>query len=179
MKIADIATANIEVYEKLKNSTNEIGIFAQYLQNANNYLVNIQALTQKLDDYERRTQIIESAGIFFTKNEKWLAENFDIANLEISAALERFKETSNTNLAKVQESLNGQILNLDNVMRIQQERLKEALTITTEIVTESFINTHQTFEKAISEQQKSLNSKLRKQQNWSKNLRILLLLKKE
>lgn len=75
LKIGEIASANIEVYDKLRNSTNEIGIFAQYLSNANEFLSNIQTLNRKLDDYERRTQIIESAGKFFAKNEKWLAEN--------------------------------------------------------------------------------------------------------
>ena len=94
LKIENIASANIEVYDKLKNCTNEIGVFALYLQKANEYLTSVQVLNQKLDNYERRTQVIESAGNFFSKNEKWLAENFDIANLEVKSALLRFKETT-------------------------------------------------------------------------------------
>jgi hypothetical protein len=160
LKIGEIASANIEVYDKLRNSTNEIGIFAQYLSNANEYLSNIQILNRKLDDYERRTQIIESAGKFFAKNEKWLAENFDIANLEVKSALERFNSTTENSLAKLQESLNGQILNFDSVMQQQNQRLQEALVVTTEIVTESFTKTYQNFEKAISDQQIALQRKL-------------------
>jgi hypothetical protein len=160
IKIGDIASANIEVYDKLKNSTNEIGVFAEYLQKTNEYLRAIQALNQKLDDYERRTQIIENAGNFFAKNEKWLAENFDIANLEVKGAIERFKNNTGESLTKLQESLNGQILNFDSLMRQQQEKLKETLIITTEIVTESFTNTQQAFEKAISDQQTAFKDKL-------------------
>lgn len=160
LKIDDIATANIQVYDKLKNSTNEIGVFARYLQKTNEYLTAIQALNQKLDDYEGRTQVIENAGKFFAKNEKWLAENFDIANLEVKSALDRFKNGSTESLTQLQESLNEQILNIDIVMLRQQEKLQEALKVTTRIVIESFTKTQQTFEKAISEQQLAMQSKL-------------------
>lgn len=160
LRIGDIATANIEVYEKLKNSTNEIGVFAEYLNKANKYIADIQFLTQKLDVYEKRTQVIENAGRFFAKNEKWLAENFDIANLEVKAALERFNGNTSDSLKKLQESLSGQILNFDNVMQQQQKKLEEALKITTDIVTESFTNIQQTFEKAITDQQQALIGKL-------------------
>jgi len=120
----------------------------------------VQALNQKLDKYEQRTQVIENAGNFFTKNEKWLSENFDIANLEVKAALERFNKTTGESLTKLQESLNGQILNFDSVMQRQQENLKEALKITTNILSESFTNTQVAFEKAISDQQQALQGKL-------------------
>lgn len=177
LKIADIASANIEVYDKLKNSTNEIGVFAQYLQNVNEYLTTIQALNQKLDEYEKRTQVIESAGRFFAKNEKWLAESFDTANLEVKAALERFKENTKESLTKIQESLNGQILNFDNVMRLQQEKLQQTLTITSEIFIESFTNTHQNFEKAINEQQQAMHSKLQETTKLVEELKNLTHIK--
>lgn len=160
LRIGDIATANIEVYDKLKNSTDEIGVFAEYLNKANKYIADIHSLTQKLDQYEKRTQVIENAGRFFAKNEKWLAENFDIANLEVKAALERFDSNTSDSLKKLQESLNGQILNFDSIMQQQQFKLTEALKITTEIITESFTKTEQLFEKAINDQQHALNNKL-------------------
>ena len=177
LKIKDIATANIEVYDKLKNSTNEIGVFAEYLQNAYEYLSNIKVLNRKLDDYEKRTQVIENAGKFFAKNEKWLAENFDIANLEVKAALERFKDSTGESLTKLQESLNGQILNFDSVMQRQQEKLQEALKITTDIVSESFIKTQETFEKAILDQQQALQSKLQETSKLVEELKNLTHIK--
>jgi len=177
LKIENIASANIEVYDKLKNCTNEIGVFALYLQKANEYLTSVQALNQKLDNYERRTQVIESAGNFFSKNEKWLAENFDIANLEVKSALLRFKETTEENLSKLQESLNSQILNFNGVMRSQQESLQETLKITTEIVTESFTKTQQTFEKAISDQQQTWHNKLQETSKIVEELKNLTHIK--
>ena len=177
LKIEKIANSNIEVYEKLKNSTNEVGVFAQYLQKTNEYLNAIQGLNQKLDEYERRTQVIENAGNFFAKNEKWLAENFDTANLEVKAAIERFNENTSESLTKLQDSLNGQILNLDKVMQRQQEKLQETLTITTEIVTESFTKTQQAFEKAISDQQNALKEKLQETSKLVEELKNLTHIK--
>ena len=177
LKIGDIATANIEVYDKLRNSTNEIGVFAKYLQSANEYLATIQALNRKLDDYEQRTQVIENAGKFFTKNEKWLAENFDIANLEVKAALVRFKDTTGECLSQLQESLNGQILSFNNVMQRQQEKLREELKMTTDIVSESFMKINETFEKAISDQQQALQGKLQETSKLVEELKNLTHIK--
>jgi len=160
LKIIEIATANIDVYDKLKNCTNEIGTFAKYLLSVNEYLSNIQSLNKKLDDYEQRTQIIENAGNFFNKNEKWLAENFDIANLEVKSALERFDSNTEGSLTKLQESLNGQILKIDSVLQQQNQKLQEALVAITEIATESFTKTNQNFEKVITDQQIALQAKL-------------------
>ncbi len=177
LKIEDIASANIEVYDKLKNSTNEVGIFAQYLQKTNEYLHAIQGLNQKLDEYERRTQVIENAGNFFTKNEKWLAENFDTANLEVKAAITRFKDNTGESLTKLQESLNGQILSLDDIMQRQQEKLQESLTLTTEIVSESYSKTQQAFEKAISDQQNAFKEKLQETSKLVEELKNLTHIK--
>jgi hypothetical protein len=161
LKITDLATANIDVYEKLKNSTKEIGIFAEYLHNANEYLSTVQALNQKLDSYEQRTQVIENAGKFFLKNEKWLAENFDNANLEVKDALERFNKTAGSAISNIQESMNGQILSLNGVLLMQQENLKESLQITTDILLDSLTKTQVTFEKEVSDQQNALSEKFK------------------
>jgi hypothetical protein len=78
----------------------------------------------------------------------------------VQNAIKRFEESTKEHLLKLQESLNGQILSFDSVVRNQQEKLQETLTITTEIVTESFTKTQQTFEKAITEQQSTYQNKL-------------------
>lgn len=127
LKIRDIATANIEVYEKLKNCTDEIGIFSQYLQKANEYIGEINSLNQKLDSYEKRTQIIENAGRFFEKNEHWLAENLDSANLETKSALQRFNEMMTDSLNKMQESFDSQLLAYNKSLNSQQEVLDETI----------------------------------------------------
>ena len=165
LNITDIATANINVYEKLKNSTDEIGVFADYLENANKYLSTIEALYLKLDNYEQRTQIIESAGKFFAKNEIWLSENMDIASLEMKKAIESFDRNTKQYLDKLQESLNGQILSFDEIIKEQQRRLKASLDATTDIVALSLSKTQQSLEDGIVKQQKTFEDGIKLQQD--------------
>jgi len=123
MNVTRIANANVEVYEKLKNCSDEIGTLAEYLNNTNQYLAHVKALNNKLDEYEGRTQILEQAGKFFSKNEKFLAENFDSAKLATQEALKRFNEGLESSLKKLQESLDRQILNFDGVIERQNSSL--------------------------------------------------------
>lgn len=160
LKVIEIANANISVYDKLKNCTNEIGTLAQYLSSVNEFLTKVQSLSEKLDEYEKRTQVIENAGKFFQKNEIWLAENMDQANLEIQKAIKRFEEDTNKYFSKLQDSLNEQILSFNTIIQNQQENLKLNITKSTEIVQESFIKTQQAFEKAITKQLSAYQNKL-------------------
>lgn len=177
LNIKDIASTNIDIYDKLKNSTDEIGVFAKYLENSNKYLIAVQDLNHKLDVYEGRTQIIENAGKFFAKNEKWLAENFDIANLEVKKSIELFEKNTSKSLSKLQDSLNGQILNFDQIRQLQQDKLKEALILTIETTTESFTKTQKTFEKAISDQQNAFKEKLQETTKLVEELKNLSAIK--
>jgi predicted TIM-barrel fold metal-dependent hydrolase len=62
-------------------------------------------------------------------------------------------------------------------MQRQQERLQEALKITTDIVSESFIKTQETFEKAIYDQQQALQSKLQETTKLVEELKNLTHIK--
>lgn len=164
LKITDITAANIDVYDKLKNSTDEIGVFANYLENANKYLSTIESLYLKLDSYEQRTQIIESAGKFFAKNELWLSENMDNASLEVKKAIESFDRNTKQYLNKLQESLNGQILSFEDIIIEQQRRLRASLDTTTEIFAQALSKTQQTLEEGIAKQQRAFEDGLKLQQ---------------
>ena len=75
LNIYEIASLNIQVYDKLKNSTKEIGQFATYLDNVNGYISGINDLNIKLDEHGARTKAIEDMGFYFkeerSKMEKW------------------------------------------------------------------------------------------------------------
>jgi len=115
----DLPTKNVELFTALKNSTNEISNLVEYLKSCNDYLANVKVLNEKLDGYEKRTQIIEQAGKFFSKNEKILAENFDAATIETQNALKRFNERIEDTLKKLSESLDRQTLNFNDVIERQ------------------------------------------------------------
>lgn len=65
LKINRIAAANIEVYDKLKNCTNEIGQLALFLKNSQDYLTQVRALNNKLDNADARSRMIEDMASYF------------------------------------------------------------------------------------------------------------------
>jgi hypothetical protein len=138
LKIIEIATENVRVYEKLTNCTTEIGQFAVYMQNVNDYLANVQALNRKLDDYEQRTQIIEKAGEFFDKHEKWLSDRIDSDHLEMQDALTRVRETMNNALKQLSDALHGQVLDFVDMMKYQKKILQEQSQEISEVVLTQF-----------------------------------------
>lgn len=164
LNITEIATANIDVYDKLKNSTDEIEVFAKYLQKTNEYLTIIHELSQNLGDYEKRTRVIEDAGRFFQRNELWLTENMDIASLEMKKAIERFNTRTEEYLLKLRDSLNGQILSFEDIIIEQQRRLRASLDTTTDIVAQTLSKTQQTLEEGIAKQQRAFEDGLKLQQ---------------
>lgn len=66
-KIADknLAVQNLQLYNALKNSSKEIGTLAEYLENCNDYLINVKALNDKLDASEQRMEMFEEMSKFF------------------------------------------------------------------------------------------------------------------
>lgn len=61
----DVSVKNIQLYNALKNSTEEIETLGIYLNNTNDYLKNVKALNNKLDASESRTKAIEDMSTFF------------------------------------------------------------------------------------------------------------------
>jgi hypothetical protein len=152
LNIKKISTANIEVYNHLKNCTNEIGILTKHISLANQYISNIQLLTNKLDEYERRTQIIEKAGEFYIKYEKWLSEIIDKINIEIQSALERLNDSLKKSLIMIQENLSKNLIVLEEFMNKYQKILFDNLNTNTENIGKNLIDFHN----LVNEQQKKL-----------------------
>lgn len=161
LNIENIATANIEVYKKLKDSTKHLSVFGEYLNKSNDYLSHVEKLSTKLDNYERRTQIIESAGKFYNKNEKWLADNIDTANIAVKESIERFGNASDESLTKLRESISGQILDFNKVIIEQQELLKKNLKSTSEEASNLFLESKKLMETTMKEQEVVLEAKMK------------------
>ena len=150
IQIDELASINQEVYEKLKNASQEIGIFAEFLLRSNQYLSNIEKLTNKLDEYEKRTQIIEKAGKFYDKNENWLAENYEIATREVEKSIENFIEGFKKSVTQFSEITEGIYSTLrDTIKNALQEIPNTAKSYSLEILE----GTKSTFE----EQRKYVN----------------------
>jgi tetratricopeptide (TPR) repeat protein len=152
LNIGEVTNANYELVEKLSSCSGEIGKLGDYFKNVTDYLNAVNALNQKLDTYERRTQIIEQAGIFFAKNEKWLSDNINSATDETKTALDCFKTTISTSFTNIGNEFNSQILSFKQTAEQQLQSYKNSVTP----LTDSIQKTFKTYNELIEDQQKKV-----------------------
>lgn len=146
LRINEIATANITIYDKLKDSTQELGDVTQhiseyseqlsklgkYLKNSENYLIQVKELNEKLDEGEERMKTIERLGEFFE------AELQQIQNRksEMTKAVGVVDDALQEALIKMQENVGKQFSELEKSSALQQDILQEKLKETTALVEE-------------------------------------------
>jgi hypothetical protein len=123
MKITKIASANIEVYDKLKNCTDEIGYFSLYLKGVNEYIANVNSLNEKLDRNEARTKAIEEMGAFFKAEVKQI----EARKGAISAAVGTVDATLQNALTQLKENADAQFNTLNQATVTQTEKLGRAI----------------------------------------------------
>ena len=63
MNINQIARANIDVYEHLKNCTDEIGKLFEHLRQSENYITKVVELNEKLGSIEESLPVLVIAWV--------------------------------------------------------------------------------------------------------------------
>ncbi|MBQ8222999.1 MAG: hypothetical protein IJZ87_06625 [Bacteroidales bacterium] len=177
LRINEIATANITIYDKLKDSTQELGDVTQhiseyseqlsklgkYLKNSEKYLTQVKELNEKLDEGEERMKTIERLGQFFE------AELQQIQNRksEMTKAVGVVDDALQEALIKMQENVGKQFVELEKSSAIQQNILQEKLKETTALIEElknltavkaSLEKMEKTAEKSSNEQNRRLDT---------------------
>lgn len=134
IKISKVATANIEVYDKLKNCTDEIGRIGEVLRSCNDYLDEVKQLNERLDKTEDRTRLIEQMGEFFMKERSNLQSLQSVLNVTITEvthslkeATERFGEASKQQIDELIPHLVEQRQSLQKAINQQDEVLKSRI----------------------------------------------------
>lgn len=146
LRINEIATANITIYDKLKDSTQELGDVTQhiseyseqlsklgkYLKNSEKYLTQVKELNEKLDEGEERMKTIERLGEFFE------AELRQIQNRksEMTKAVGVVDDALQEALIEMKKNVGRQFSELEKSSALQQDILQEKLRETTALVEE-------------------------------------------
>lgn len=134
LKIQKVATANIEVYDKLKNCTDEIGNIAECLKDSRRYLEKVEALSSKLDDADQRVRLIEEMARFF-KEER-------------------------ANLDAINGVINKSMGEADNNLQQAAKELKDSISNEYSELGKHFAKERENFEKVADEQQAALEKRM-------------------
>lgn len=123
LKISKIATANIEVYDKLKNCTEEIGLISEQLESSRQYLEEVRTLNEKLDTSEQRTRAIEDMAFFFREERGKIGAMQSVLN----QALGDIQSNLRKSIDGLKEESTKQITELVAHNTEQRQRLQSAI----------------------------------------------------
>lgn len=160
-KIADkdVATQNIKVYKALKDSSQEIGTLALYLQNTTEYLNAVRDLTEKLDKDDRRSQAIERMLAFFENETSQIEQR----RMAMSKAVGEIDSQLEGHLRKLSEHTAANIEKFNLALGKQQDALQQKLSETQVLMDElknlsSIKSSIAKFEKATDEQNRKIDA---------------------
>lgn len=140
LNIKKIAKANIDVYEKLKDCTAEIGILGEYLSSSREYVQAVTELNDKLDKREERVKAVIQVAEFFKQEREQLARaGRQIANTQdaLDQIVEGFKDNAKkqvdsliVHMGKLREHYER---NIEEEGEALQKRMSELSAITAEL----------------------------------------------
>lgn len=143
LKINGVAKANIEVYDKLRNCTDEIGKFYNFLQSTNEYVSNIRVLNEKLDSHETRTKAIEDMGLFFKEERANMQAWSGVVSksiTEVDSGLDNLINKAKDNISKQFDELVKHTIKqregYEKVIEEQQDALLKKMTEISKVVDE-------------------------------------------
>jgi hypothetical protein len=139
LKIRDIATANIEVYEKLKSCTDEIGLLGGYLKNVREYSSEFHDVITGIQNYfkeelsqieQRKGYIAEAVG----KVDDYLQQSFQKLKESAEKQLDEYKlavgeadDIFLNSLTQLEEHVKSQFIKLTETTDAHQESFKKSL----------------------------------------------------
>lgn len=120
IKIAKIAKANVEVYDKLQGCTEELERLFEYLENSEEYIAQVVKLNSRLGDIEDRTRLSEELGNYFKSEIEYVQDRQGMMRQQMSG-LDSVVQDALDNLGT---SLAGSISNLTEVFQKQNQQVQ-------------------------------------------------------
>ena len=109
IKIAKIAKANVEVYDKLQGCTEELERLFEHLGNSEEYIAQVVKLNSRLGDIEDRTRLSEELGNYFKSEIEYVQDRQGMMRQQMSSlkALEDQRVAINNKIAEINDPFGG------------------------------------------------------------------------
>lgn len=134
LNVVQFASANIQVYEKLKNCTDELGRFAQYITSLDDFIAKIDMLSTKMGEADDRVRAIEEMGRYFRDERSNLeamkgliSSSIGEADANLKNAVASFKDSATSNYTEMATHNEQQRQALEKAIDEQQKQLENKL----------------------------------------------------
>lgn len=132
--VKKVAMANVQVYEKLKDCTDEIGMIGEALESSRQYLQQVRELTEKLDKMDERAKTWEKMAKFFEKEineierrKAAISEVVGNVDEKLKQSFEHLGQTAKAKSDEVAEKIVDENSKLDSALSQQEELLNRKL----------------------------------------------------
>ena len=123
LKINKIATANIEVYDKLQGCTDEIEKLFDHLGKSEQYINSVISLNNQIGSIEERTRVFEEVGNYFKEEIEYVKDRQGLMRQQMSS-LDSVLQEAMSNLG---ESVGQGIVELSSVFQRQNQSVQSLI----------------------------------------------------
>ena len=125
MDVMKMATANVNVLKELKDCTDKLEVFNQYLNDIHGYTDAIHKFTTQFEAESERLHVLEEIQQFFMRHKEEIAKDSADADIALREALRSMKESTNSNISELNTILVQQAEDFKQILKDEKESFEQ------------------------------------------------------
>ncbi len=125
MDVMKMAKANVNVLKELKECTDKLEQFNEYLNDIHGYTDAIHKFTTQFESESERLHVLEEIRNFFSKHKGVIAKDTADADHALRQALRTLKENAATNSSDLNKTLTEQAESFKDIIKQQKEEFEK------------------------------------------------------
>ena len=125
MDVMKMAKANVNVLKELKDCTDKLEIFNQYLNDIHGYTDAIHKFTTQFESESDRLHVLEEIQQFFMRHKEEIAKDSADADVALREALRSMKESANSNVNELNTVLVKQAEDFKQILKDERDSFEQ------------------------------------------------------
>ena len=125
MDVMKMAKANVNVLRELKECTDKLEVFNQYLNDIHGYTDAIHKFTTEFEAESNRLHVLEEIQQFFMRHKEEIAKDSADADIALREALRSMKESTNSNINELNTVLVKQAEDFKQILKDERESFEQ------------------------------------------------------
>ena len=121
MDVMKMAKANVNVLKELKDCTDKLEVFNQYLNDIRGYTDAIHKFTTQFEAESDRLHVLEEIQQFFTRHKEEIAKDSADADIALREALRSMRESTNSNVNELNTFLVQQAEEFKQILKDEKD----------------------------------------------------------
>lgn len=125
MDVMKMAKANVNVLQELKECTDKLEQFNQYLNDIHGYTDAIHKFTTQFEQESNRLHVLEEIQKFFTRHKAEIAKESADVDVALRNALQTLKDTAENNTGELNSTLVQQAEEFKQILKSEKESFEQ------------------------------------------------------